>query len=322
MARTLGNRGFNYTPPYKSGWSSKTSGFNANNFRNLSTNPIGSNLRDRGYPSSYGINSGSLGATSTGLKSRLTGGGGGSKGVGGGVGVVGQWQTNPWDDYLNKRKGMLQAAYDKNMGALEDAFNAYMEAMGENLSSAQGALEDSYNRSRSNIQADAAQSLKQAYINKVLSEKNFDQKMAAQGISGGASETTRAAMSNNYGNARTDINNQTNRSLSELEGQYNENLAAAYQAYNQAVAQAQLQKAMQAMELENMLAEGELGALDDYYSMMDKFGGFGDPSQYSGEFAAYGQGLNNFEFTPTEATNKVFGGNVIQSDNNPIDQRS
>lgn len=315
MARDLKNRGFSssYDP----------SKYNANRFRNWSSSPLGSNLRDRAYPSSFGSNSGSLGATLTGLSggsSRRSGGLGSS---GGAAGLMAQWQANPWDDYLNKRKGLLQAAYDKNMGALDEAFAAYMDAMGENLASAQGALEDSYNRSAANIKADAAQSLKQAYINKMLSEKNFDQKMAAQGISGGASETTRAAMSNNYGNARTEINNTTNRNLSELEGQKNENLAAAYQAYNQAVAQAELQKAMQAMELENMLAEGELGALDDYYSMMDKFGGFGDPSEYSGQFAAIGQGLDGFEFDPTEANNAVKGVNVVQSDRmGPLNERT
>lgn len=317
MARDLKNRGFSssYDP----------SKYNANRFRNWSASPVGSNLRDRAYPSSFGSNSGSLGAS---LTRSFSGGGssGRSGGLGssmGALGMMGQMQANPWDDYLNQRKGLLQAAYDKNMGALEDAFAAYMSAMEENLSSAQSALQDSYNRSAANIKADAAQSLKQAYVNKMLSEKNFDQKMAAQGLSGGASETTRAAMSNNYGNARTEINNTTNRNLSELEGQYNENLAAAYQAYNQAVAQAQLQKAMQAMELENMLAEGQLGALDDYYGMMGEFGGFGDPSEYSSQFAAIGQGLDGFEFDPTEAKNSVKPVNIVQSDiMAPMNQRT
>jgi len=309
MARDLKGRGFasSYNP----------SNYNNNRFRS-SFSGVGTNLRDRGYPSSFGANSGVTGLTNA-SSSRT----GGRRTGRSGVGAAGRlsFKSNPWDDYYNKRKSMAQAAYDKSMGALNEAYGAYMAAMQDNLNSAKGALEDSYNRSKENIVADATASLKQAYINKMLSAKNFDQQMTAQGLSGGASETTRAAMSNNYGNARNDINAQKARNLSELEGQYNDNLAQAMQAYNSAVAQAQLQKAMQAMDLENMLADGEIAALDDYYAMMDKYGGF-DPSSYSAEFALLGEGLNGFEFDPTQANNKMAFPDVVQSQNMGVDQRT
>ena len=149
--------------------------------------------------------------------------------------------------------------------------------------------------------------------------------MSAQGITGGASETTRASMENNYGNARNEINTTTNRNLSDLEGQKNMQLAQALQAYNSAVAQAQLQKAMQMMDLENMLANGKMGALDDYYAMMKEYGinPFGDASEMKGIFSAIGQGLNSFEPVKTQANNTVSAPEVIQSDNmGSLDQRS
>jgi len=310
MARDLKSRGF--------------SSYNADRFRNYSVSPIGSNLTSRDYPGSTGINSGNIGVTTTALKPRNTSTGSTKKtgGVSGfSANLSSMFQKNPWDDYLNQRNSLAQAAYDKGMGALDAAFGEYMAALANNLESAKGALEDSYGRSKQNIAEDAAQSLKQAYINKMLSAKNFDQQMSAQGISGGASETTRAAMSNNYGNARNDINAQKARNLSELEGQYNDNIAQAYQAYNQAMAQAQLQKAMQAIELENMLADGQIAALDDYYSLMDKYGGFGSLGDFSAQMSGIGGGLDNYEFSPTEAKNTVSTPEVIQSQNNGADQR-
>ena len=322
MARDLKYRGWasSYDPM------KYNSGFNANSYRNYSYNPLGSSLRDRGYPSSFGVNSGSLGSrtpklSTFGQTSKL----GGRSGGGLGVDVTGMMQTNPWDDWLNKRNGMIQDAYDSSMGALEEAYGAYMAAMAENLASAQGALEDAYGRSAKNIKADAAESLKQAYVNKMLTAKNFDQQMSAQGITGGASETTRASMENNYGNARNEINTTTNRNLSDLEGQKNMQLAQALQAYNSAVAQAQLQKAMQMMDLENMLANGKMGALDDYYSLMQEYGinPFGNASEMSGTFAAIGKGLNDFKPEEIKVTNSIPTPEVIQSENmGGLDQRS
>lgn len=307
MARQLQNRGW---------FDSAKHGapkFNARNYLNGSSGA--GNLRDRGYPSSIG--SGNMGYSRDSLNklgSRNRGGVGRGRAS---VSASGMFKRNPWDDYLNQRNSMAQAAYDKSMGALNAAYGEYMAALQANLDSAKSALGDSYDRSKKNISDDATASLKQAYINKMLSAKNFDQQMSAQGLSGGASETSRASMENNYGNARNDINAQKARNLSELEGQYNDNLAQAMQAYNSAAAQAQLQKAMQAMDLENMLYEGQLGALDDYYSHI---GDFGD--DYSADFKFYGNGLNDFSFDPTKASNAVATPELIQSQIMGMDQRT
>lgn len=309
MARSLSNRGTYYAPSYKSSWKPNAN-VNVSKWR-LPGN-TGVSLGDRGYPSSYDRSQYIGSSNFTGGKD-ITGGIGstGRRGGGYGAGMKATFKSNPWDDYLSKRQGMLQSAYDNSLGALNDAYGAYMAAMQENLDSARGALADAYDRSKKSIADDATASLKQAYINKELSEKNFDQQMSAQGLTGGASETTRAAMSNNYGNARNDINAQKAKNLSDLEGQYNQNIAQALQAYNSAVAQAELQKAMQQMELENMLMGGQIDALDAYYS---NIGDFGDT--YDADFAAFGSGLNNFEFTPTQANNKVATPNIVQSEFN------
>ena len=292
------------------GWGSANSSFKATPMKVLPS--TGGNLTSRAFPSSTeGYVQTPTGGTDTGTK---TGGAtGNSKALAALMAAYGQ--NNPYGDYYNQRNAMAKQAYENSMGALDAAYGAYMQALDDSYGSTKGQLEDSYNRSRKNINEDALHSLKQAYVNKILSEKNFDQQMSAQGITGGASETTRASMSNNYGNARNDIYRTKARNLSELEGNYNDNLASALQAYNQAVAQAQLAKAEQVMQLENALANNQIAALDDYYSLVKDSEG-----SMNNAFAAAISNGQNFNFDPTEVLNTYTAPEILQA--NTMDQRS
>lgn len=302
MARALRDRGFSNSTI--SGYKSPDRGV----VRSLGT---GLNLTQRGYPSSM---DGGVGMTGVGL-----GGSNGQRSIGGsgfggryssrrsGVGdayaqLLAAYQGNGAGDYYNQMKAMAQNAYNEGMAALEAAYGEYMGALGSNLESTKGTLADSYGRSKKSIQDDAAQSLKQAYINKMKSERNLDQQMSAQGLSGGATETTRASMANNYGNARNEINTTTNNNLSQLEGEYNEQVANAMSAYNQAVANAALQKAQQQIQMRNALANNEIAALQDYMSLMED-----DRANYMDlldQAIQHGADFGSL-MTPTQANNAV-----------------
>lgn len=173
-----------------------------------------------------------------------------------------------------------QDAYDRGMSALNDAYNKQMELLGgsyntqrstleDNLNRAKTAMQNTYNTSRNNLASDAESSLKQAYINNMLSRRNIGQQLSALGMNGGLTETTLAGLANNYGNQRNNINTTLNRNLadieskynnnlSELEGNYGSELANALQAYNNALANASSQKSQQLIDLENTLASNKL----------------------------------------------------------------
>ena len=193
------------------------------------------------------------------------------------------------------------------MSALNDAYGAQMNSLNSNLESARNQLLKNYNYSRSNIANDAADSLRQAYINRMNSQRNLGQQMSAQGLSGGATETTLAGMLNNYGNARNNINTTANRSYADLENNYNNNLASAQQAYNSAVANANLQKAQQAIALENALANNQISALGDYQSLMQR-----ENQNYLDLLKTAIANGANFAYTPTSANNAVQGVAVQQ----------
>lgn len=217
-------------------------------------------------------------------------------------------QPSTTDEYYRQMKAAAQNAYNNGMNALNSAYGAQMDSLNSNLNSTKSQLLKSYNNSKQDIQDDAANSLKQAYINKMLSQRNLGQQMSAQGLNGGATETTLASMQNNYGNARNNINTTTNKNLTNLENNYQNNLAEALQAYNSAVAQANLAKAQQAIQLENALANNQIAALGDYQSYLQSAN-----SDYIDLLKAAISKSKNFTFDPTMATNLYNAVGLTQS---------
>lgn len=297
MARDLKSRGWNSTGFNLSarGFGNSTSGYKASgpHYNQGISNATVTAPVDNGQRSIDGGGS----AFSRLRASRSSGGAGNGNAWNA---LLAAYQGNGAQSYYDQMKAMAQAAYDQGMAALEGAFGEYMGALGSNLDSTKGQLLDSYNRSKKSVNDDAAQSLKQAYINKMKSERNLDQQMSAQGLSGGASESTRAGMMNNYGNARNEINTTTNKNLSALEGDYNDNLAEALQAYNSAVANAQLQKAQQQIQLQNALAQNQIAALQDYQALMQD-----DQDNYMNLLEKAIANGADFNFTPSQANNAV-----------------
>ena len=96
----------------------------------------------------------------------------------------------------------------------EAAYQKAAAAQKENLSFATNQLSDTTN-----------DALKQAYINKMQTLRNLPQQMSAQGLNGGASETTLASMNNNYGNARNQLETERLKQLANLQNTYQNNLA-------------------------------------------------------------------------------------------------
>lgn len=248
-----------------------------------------------------------------------SGGGSGSGGSGSASGtstadaynaLLAAYRQNDYSDYLAQMRAAAQNAYDRGMNALNSAYDAQLSSLSDNLSETRNQLADQYNRSRKGIMDDAANSLRQAYINKMLSQKNLGQQMSALGLSGGATESTLANMANNYGNARNAINTTQNNNLYNLEGNYNSNLSQALQAYNSAVANANLQKAQQAMSLENALANNEISALGDYQSLMQR-----QNENYLDLLKAAIANGASFSYNPTQATNGFNAISVNQAAN-------
>ena len=123
----------------------------------------------------------------------------------------------------------------------------------------------------------------------MLNRKNLQQALTAQGLNGGASETTQASMLNNYGNARNDIETQQAKNLADLLRTYNDNLSAAQQAWSNQMAGLELQKMQQLQQAENALNNMQTASL----------GNISTDSSYLQALQSLMKAQNAFDFSGT-----------------------
>ena len=167
------------------------------------------------------------------------------------------------------RQAQMQAAqnaYDKNMAALNTAYQNRDNLLNKNYNSTLEQLAGTYNNSKDSLNQNAEAALREAYVNRMMNERNLGQQLAASGLSGGASETTRASMLNAYGNNRNAIRQDLGNNLSELEYLYNQNRESAKQAYNDALINAASERAAYEMQLNDALANQQATSYANLYS--------------------------------------------------------
>lgn len=137
-----------------------------------------------------------------------TSGGGSGTGTSGGSSAGGSAGASaPAGSVLSAMLASIQQQRDA-------AYDRAVAAQKQNLGYAQQQLNDSTDRA-----------LREAYINRMQSQRNLQQQLTAQGLNGGASETTTASMLNNYGSARNALETERQRQLTALQQTYQNNLA-------------------------------------------------------------------------------------------------
>ncbi len=178
-----------------------------------------------------------------------------------------------------KKREAAQASYDRGLAALEGAYGAVSQSAKSSYDAALGAMQASYDASADKLNAEAGDSLQQAYINYMMSKRDLEQRLAAQGLSGGASESAAASMYNTYGNNRNAIVRDRAQSLADLLLKLDTNKSSALEAYNSRMAELEAQRMQYKMQLENELAnlltsaatknyEAQFGISNDYLSQL------------------------------------------------------
>lgn len=151
-----------------------------------------------------------------------------SSGGGGGGGAVAP-SYNPYADYmsfLERQRAEQQAARNAAAEAARKAQQSQYDA----------------NVNKLNTAADTAQ--QQAYINYMMSKRDLGQQLSAQGLSGGAAESTWAGLYNGYGNSRAGTEKSRIENLGDLQQTLQNNLA----------------------QIEQQRLSGEQADISDYYS--------------------------------------------------------
>lgn len=118
------------------------------------------------------------------------------------------------------------ATYSQPAGQQFENFEQYMDAMGygDYSEQTQAAIKaavqravSGYNQQIETTNEDSDELARQAYVAKMLGEKNLDQQLAANGYSGGMADSQRIAVETNYENTLADIEQQRLATIRELE---------------------------------------------------------------------------------------------------------
>ena len=184
-----------------------------------STSTGGSSSGTRKSTNSKKVETPSVNATGSGVRNGYYAYGGGGGG--------GESESNGIDELLAR----ISAAYDNAASLLKGNYDSQV-----------GVLNKAKKKSTKELNVDSEQALREAYVTKMQNQRDLNQRLAAMGLNGGATETTMARLANQYGNSRTDVNNTRNRSLAGINQTYSEQLAAALQAYNSAMANLEMQR--------------------------------------------------------------------------------
>lgn len=167
-----------------------------------------------------------------------------------------------------QRRADAEAAFNRARNSLNSAYNDASKSYSNIYSSGVDQLGRSYDNSRGKINQNATDAFREAYVNRMLSEKNLGQRLAAMGMSGGASESAMAGLINNYGNSRNGIQRTLDTNLGDLEMNYQSNLSDLYNAYQTNMAALANQRASQLANLELQLANLNSNMGGDYYSAL------------------------------------------------------
>ena len=213
-----------------------------------------------------------------------------------------------WPAYYAQLQAEAQAranaAYERNMERIASAYGNAAGSLKSNYDSTVGRLNAARDKSMGDVRSDAEDSLRQAYINNMMTRKNLNQRLSAMGMNGGATETTMSSLENQYGKSRSGINETLNKNISNLDMTYGDNLASALQSYNSAKANLDLQRMQLEMQAENARQNAEASSMSGAMSI--------DGSYMSALQAALAN-QGKYQYDPTQATNQYIAGNAQQA---------
>lgn len=213
-------------------------------------------------PASSGGGSKTVSAQPASAPKKSSGGGGGGGGYSYSYSSGGGGDSGPSaQDIIDQINAVAKSAYNRQLKRIQESYDKSKSTYDTNLQSNNEQLAKNASHSRNLVNVDAEDAMRAAYISNMLSRRDMRQWLSAQGLSGGASETMRASLANNYGNARNQIDTGRNRNISDINIEYNNRVSEAIRQYNEQIAQLAAQKAQLEMQAENSYTSNQMSAI-------------------------------------------------------------
>lgn len=221
------------------------------------------------------ISNTSTSSSSGGYSSGRGAGGSGVASIGGTDAYLGwyQQQRAAAEALAAQQRAAAEDAYNRNMGALNDAYTNRGNLLSDNYNSTLADMQKTHDQNSGVVNQNVDRSLRDAYVNMMINKRDMPQMLAAQGISGGMSESTLANIRNQYGGARGDLELSRANSLDELMLALQNNQGEASRLYNDQQASDNLNRVNQEMSLRNMLENRIYDILTDEFNNVSSLEG-------------------------------------------------
>ena len=178
-------------------------------------------------------------------------------------------RLNEYDNNYNSLMDALMEMYGANSSSLEDSYAQLLNALGLNYSDSEGLLRSQYENSQAELEESRRRQLQEAYISRMMQQKNLADQLDALGLTGGASETLLGSLLNNYANNRASVEDSIRTSLRDLLNNYMTNQSNARQKYNESLINAQQKQLNARQDLLNNLYNAQTNALNTRANMRD-----------------------------------------------------
>ena len=131
-----------------------------------------------------------------------------------------------WQQYQQQKQQQAQQQMQEtlmpSMMGFEDFYNRmggadFEKMLRENINASVQQAVNSYEEQRQETEQDAQEMSRQAYVAKLLGEKNMAQRLAAGGYAGGMAESAMLESETNYQNNLAEIQRQRQRALDEIQ---------------------------------------------------------------------------------------------------------
>jgi len=198
---------------------------------------------------------------------RSSGGSGGS-GLGTASALAGSIDISSLYDLLNQRLNESENNYNSLLEMLNANYGDILNALGLNYADSQSLLDSQLNASRDELENSRRRALQEAYISRMMQEKNLADQLDAYGLTGGAAESVMANMRNNYANNRNAVEENTQNNLRELLLNYLGNVTDARQRYNDSLMKAQSSRLSDMNEAANYRSRARAEAYEDLYNTL------------------------------------------------------
>lgn len=131
-----------------------------------------------------------------------------------------------WQQYQQQKQQQAQQQMQETLMPSMMGFEAFYNRMGgadfekmlrENINASVQQAVNSYEAQKQETEQDAQEMARQAYVAKLLGEKNMAQRLAAGGYAGGMAESAMLESETNYQNNLAEIQRQRQRALDEIQ---------------------------------------------------------------------------------------------------------